>query len=543
MSFCLVSACLAIILIASPAEAQLPDPDVTFIPDRISAESSFAIVADPGSVGGSVRITWVTDEGYGHFPYVNGRYMCYFSDTDFQSTCGPSPFRYPTTEGSPYLMDLFSFDSHGNQGNSTVNVEVGGLKISPDVTLDLDHGIVNIIAYTTPTIAESMSYKIFDENLDPKTAGYLPLERITATPYYNGTVQLDPGTYFIAFKGETASDFGGGMLKVEMAQISNGNGGEDGILQADPVDIDVLVQAGAEPSLPQNKRLINNMNMSFEGVTIELPTEVSRYLSITIPNSTIGPYETVYYTMGLTDISSSLDINTMADVRSGSGTLIGEIPIQMRISYTSAGVTDCSELADGADCLGGICCNGICAKKAECCKDSDCSSGRCSTSNRCEQGGTTDLTCSSGSCLTGVLTCPDSMDEVGTCRTSGVTGLCCSDGGPIGECSGKSDLETCSGGICCSSECVVAENADCCLSIHCPGDELCRSNVCQLPDTPGPGDGEGLDLFTLILVIAIVAVAGVVAFMFLKKRKAPEEEAFEEGGKKDEDVFEEEEFY
>jgi len=534
----------ALALMALPALAQLPEPQVTFIPDQLSAESSFVMIADPGDVEGSVRVSWTVwgDPVYnGHLPYIDGSYMCYFSDTDYQSTCGPSPFRISSELlGFPYDVDLFTFDSEGDQGNTTIEVDIGGLKIIPDLTTDFDTDSVKILAYTTPAIADSVSYSVFDSGFNPKTSGYLSLTRITGTPYYNGSVELDPGIYYIAFKAETLDDFGGGMERVDMA--GGGNGGHDGVLQADPVDIEVLVEAGSQPSLPQNKRIINTLNQTFEGVSISLSTDISKYVTITIPNSTIEPYQTMYYSIELHSISSSLDINTVAEIKSQAGTVIGEIPVKMRISYTSGGMTDCGQLADGADCLGGICCSKVCQKMAECCASTDCPSGQtCSAGYRCVSGTPTDRSCTAGTCMTdGSLSCPGGQDETGTCISGGLSYICCAE---AGECSGQSDLATCSLGICCSGVCIETTGYECCSYLDCDiyGDDYsCVNNKC-LPPEPEPVE---IDFLLIGLIVALAAVGGLGAWWFLKrKKKSPEDEEFKEESKKEEDIFNEEEFY
>jgi hypothetical protein len=528
-----VSVILLAVLGAS-AQAQLPTPTVTFIPNQLSAESSFMMIGDPGSVGGSVRMNWVTDGGgYGHLPYINDRYMCYFSDTDFMSTCGPAPFRYPTTEGSPYLMDVFTFDSDGNQGNASLNVNIGGLKIIPDVTIDFDRGVATLLVYTTPGIADSMSYKVFDSMLNQRTSGYVPLTRIVGTPYYNGSVSLGSGTYYIAFKANTTGDFGGGMIKVNMAGESGE--GYEGVIQADPLNIDVLVEGSSQPALPGDKRIINTLNQTFQGISISMPPEISRYVSITIPNSTIGPYESMYYTIILQGVSSSLDIDTSADIKSGGGALLGKISVKMKISYTGGNFGDCSILPEGADCLGGICCGGICRKKAECCTTSDCLSGECS-SYRCVSGGAiSDIPCASGTCRTDIISCPLDQTETGTCTSGGTTGICCIG---TGECVGMSDMEPCTYGVCCDEECMIG---DCCTSIDCTGEEFCIDNLCTEQEGEG-GTGGGIDLFLILIIAGIAAAAGAGIWFFMKKRKGGSaEEEFED--KKDEDVFDEEEFY
>ncbi len=504
-------------VLAASVQAQLPSPTVTFIPNQLSAESSFVMVANPGSVGGSVRVTWVTDEGYGHLPFINDKYVCYFSDTDYGSTCGPSPFRYPTSMGNPYVMDIFTFDSEGNQGNSSIEVNIGGLKVIPDFTIDFDNERINLLVYTTPSLANSISYRIFDSNFNAKTSGYVPLTRITGTPYFNSSVELGEGVYYIAFQASSADDFGGGILK---ADISGGGAGYSGVLQADPIDIDVLVEAGSEPALPSNKRVINTLNQTFGGVTISLPSAISRYVSITIPNSTIKPYESMFYTIRLNSISSSLDINTVAEILS-NGVKRGEIPIKMKISYTSGGISDCSVLSNGADCLGGICCSNTCRKKGECCVDSDCTSGTCS-SYRC--AASSDVTCTSGTCITGVVSCPTGQEIKGNCMSGGQSGVCCV---AAGGCASDSE---CTGGKCCNGACITG--AECCSSIDCPGSEVCRSNVCEASGG-GTSPLEDIDP-TLIMIVGAVAAAGIGGMVLLKKLK---------GGESEEESFDDEEFY
>ena len=180
---------------ASCVEAQLSQPQITFIPDQLSAGSSFAIVVDPGDVEGSARITWVSGEGYGLFPLIDGKYMCYFSGTDSNSICGPSPFKLPTTEGYPYLMDINTVDSEGNQGNTSINIEVGGLKLDPRITLTGD-GKAIMVVYVIGGVADSVTYRVYDSSFNPVTPSYYPLSLIPENLAFNGSVRLGIGTYY-----------------------------------------------------------------------------------------------------------------------------------------------------------------------------------------------------------------------------------------------------------------------------------------------------------------------------------------------------------
>lgn len=529
-----VYAVLLVLFQASQAQAQLPDPSVMFIPDKLSAESSFVMIADPGSVGGSVRMNWVVGGGFGNLPYINGKYMCYFSDTDYMSTCGPSPFRFPTMEGYPEAMDVSTFDSQGNEGNTTIEVEIGGLKIVPDITVDFDSGTANMLVYTSPSLAESIQYRVYDSQFSPKTP-YASLKRMAGgIPYFNGSVELDPGVYYIAFKASKEEDFGGGIIRVNMGGGENGGG----VLQAEALDINVVVVEGSSPPIPY-KRIANPLNQSFTGVSISLPSGLGQYLSITISNSTINPYETVYYTVSVVGVTTSMDIDAEAEIKSGEDAVLGTIPIKMKISYVGGATEDCTGRPDLTRCLGGICCSGACLVDANCCSDTDCQAGEsCSpTTYRCLSG--SDVPCTIGTCRTDALSCPSGQEEVGSCMISGVSGICCSQAA-VNECEGMSNTTSCNDGdgVCCDEDC--KSFGECCVDSDCDIGEECSFNSCYAA-TNGEG---GFDILSLVIIVALLGAAAFFAWWFLtKKKKKTEEEEFEES-KEEEDVLEgEEEFY
>jgi hypothetical protein len=519
----------ALALAASPGLAQLPSPTVTFIPDMISANSSFVMKANPGSVTGPVRVTWIMYEAnaLGSLPYTDGMYACYFSDTDEESTCGPVPFRYSTAElGTEYSIEINVTDAQGSMGSLSMTKEVGGIIIEPEVTVN--GSTLNMLVLVNKHV-DYVSYKVFDSTFGQLTTQYANLERVEISPWYRGSVDVEPGVYYIAFKAESSGDFGGGIVRVDTA---GGGTGYGGVLQADSIDMDVLFQAGSPPTLPSKRICSMDSLNTYTDVTVSLPQQFRSYISITPNNSTIRNGSCIYYTIGLSSVTSAMDITTTADILS-NGTKKGEIPIRLNISYVGgSGLPDCSQLSDGSDCLGGICCSGTCQKKAECCADSDCTSGSC-VSYRCSEAGPVDRYCTTGTCMTDVVSCPDGQEETGTCTSGGVPGICCA---VAGECSGQADSTPCTGGVCCSGECV-----ECCTDADClEGYECDVFNECELKATPPPLE---IDFVLIGLIAALAAAGGLAAWWFLKKRKKSPEEEFEEESKKEGDVFEEEEFY
>jgi hypothetical protein len=527
------------LMLAFPSGAQLQDPDVSFIPDgeHISAGSSFVMIADPGSVSGSARIAWklcdITCQ-YGNFPLIEGRYMCYFSDTDEDSTCGPTPFRFPTGNcegclGVPYTMELESIDMEGNIGNSSIEIDIGGIKLTPEITVNgTDVDILVYIGKPTDTI----TYKVYDARFGDVTLDYESLERVTGQPWFRGSIDLSPGTYYFAFKAESDDDFGGGIERVDIEGDETSTPG--GELQGEKLVVDMLVKQGSIPGDISNKRIINTLNKTFTDVTVSVPSHLRSYFQVDVdaPNGTIGPYDTVYYVVSFKSITGGLDANTVASIMS-NGTKVGEIPLSIRISFSGeVEPGTCSGRQDLTNCIGGKCCDQVCTDGVyDCCTDSDCSTGICEN-YRCTAG-SGDIACPGGlTCRTGENTCPSGYIDRGTCISSGSTGVCCEEE----ETGCVSDSE-CSPDVCCSGEC-----QECCDDEDCATGETCDPDYHYCYESGQPEGG--IDFLMIGLIIALVGLGGFGAYWFLKKRKeggGSEEEEFGKEG--DEDALDEEEFY
>jgi len=539
---------IAVGLASVPANAQ-SIPGVTFIPDKLSVNSSFVMIADTGSLPDPLRVSWVFVgdiwsgiEYIGQMPYTGSRYMCYFSDTDVEATCGPSPLRYSSDQiGVDYELEVKITDTDGNQANKTFSIPVGGIPLEPDI--DSDGSNVSILVYIGKT-ADVVSYKVLDSEFGDVTSGFTDLEQLEGTPWFSGELELDPGTYYFAFEAESADDFGGGIQKVTVAAGSSNGGGNGttnpGAIESEAFDVEVVVGEGSTPTLPQ-KKLINTENETFTDLTVSLPSGFSSYIRITPENRTIMPYGIMYYTVTLLNIDSAMDIGTTAEIYSGTD-IVGTILISLNISYvgSGSGAVDCTGLSDGTKCLGGLCCSGSCVERIECCTSSDCSGGACDPfTNRCGDGGG-DIDCTTGSCITSSSSCASGSTQSGTCRRSGFSGICCVSDGGGDECDSLFEGDECNNGLgmCCSGEC--EEYAQCCTSIQCDEGETCDDffSCTSVVVPPAPV----ID-YTLIMIIALVAVGALVAFIVFKKikKKGSEEEGFEK--KKDDDAFSEEEFY
>ncbi len=521
-------ALLVLSLVLMPS-AMAQTIDLDFIPDKISANSGFILVTTPSVTDESIRMNWFvgdTINGYGLLPRQGETWFCYFSNTDEMSTCGPSPFMESTEDhGIPYELEISMTNSTGLLANKTEDVTVGGIPISPKANINYStNEVYMIVSILGGKYADSVSYRVYNDDLSALSAGYSPMEIDLESEKWTGTVSLSAKTYYIAFKATSGSDFGGGVVRVSLGEEP----GETGIVNIDDVDISVLVDSG-DTYQRGDYRITNPANQTISGIYATVPSDLRDYVEIGFQgNATLDPYESEYYTVTFRNLESGLSINTKIPVYSSGGTKIAEISMTAEISVKDSG-TDygCDGKDDGEFCIGGICCDEECIKKAECCDSTDCVGGSC-VNYRCTGG----AECPSGSeCK---ASCDDDETYTGTCAG----GVCCKPSSSGNECENIFDGASCTGGICCNDICVTG--AECCTDFECDtsAGEVCESYSC-VAGTPS-GDISGI--INIILIIAVVGVAGFGIYYYLTKirGKKTEEEEGEEG---EEDAFEDEEFY
>ncbi|MCX6814168.1 MAG: hypothetical protein NTY20_00740 [Candidatus Aenigmarchaeota archaeon] len=540
-------AALAVIFLSVPSASAIQPPDVTFIPDKISVNSSFIMIADPhASSGESVSVKWIVygvQYGYWSINFVGNKYVCYFSNTDIPNTCGPNMFPGPSY-GVPYETDVIAVNQNNQNQTTSVNVSVGGIPISSQITTS--GNIVYIKAWAGGSITGTISYKVYD------TAGLNMVKSGTTIRNdmiygYSTNITLSNGEYYIAFSATSPTDFGGGVARVVVGGGGGGTGSPD--VKADSIAYSPVINPNQEFKI-ETFKITNLGTDNLTALSISVPQQISSYLTITPKKTSLEPNESTYMTVTLNNIQSSTNISTFATLLSGP-TEIKQIPVELRISVIGAiNPASCEGKSDMALCLGGICCGGICRTRgAECCSSSDCPSGKtCSSDFKCtsavipgECEGKSDMAsctggiCCSGSCITGGECCSSSdcnTDE--TCTYSNI----CEKSTPIG-CTTNSD---CSSGVCCSGSC-----QQCCTSSDCTGaGETCSDGICTGGTEPSPTGG--FDITTIALIGGGVAAAAVVGFIvfkkFIKKKGGGGEEEFEEGGdEKEEDEFSDEDFY
>ncbi len=328
----------------------LPDPIVTFIPEKFSANASFIAVADPGEYSKSIRVRWQVfgiADGFGSFPRSGNRWVCYFSNTDEKSTCGPTPFYASKYQGSetfiPYTFSVNISDAYGQESGFQDTVNAGDIELTINITTN-NNGMVDITVWSDTGVT-GVSYKTYNSSIDllPEKSGSL----VYYTPIrgYIGNISLGPGEYYMAFAAQNSggTSFGGDLVRFVIKGEETGGAYVPADLEIDAVSLDVMVTKGQ--SFSQGGFRIRNLgNESIADLSTSIISALSPYLSITLGNSTIEGKGTIYFTVNLNNIQNSMEIGTQADIVS-NGTVIGRIPVNITISV----MNECDGSA-GGDC-------------------------------------------------------------------------------------------------------------------------------------------------------------------------------------------------
>ncbi|MBN2101615.1 MAG: hypothetical protein JW716_01960 [Candidatus Aenigmarchaeota archaeon] len=207
----------------------LPEPSITIFPNALSPNSSFVMIVDPMTTLAPIRMGWAVynpnmDGNYimGQLPKDNGKGVCYFSNTDGNATCGPTPFM-----GTGKMeIDIFvtATNSQGFQEyiNGSRIVELGDIIINGGPYLDENvKNKVLLTYYMTQSQADVITYSVYDK--DMKTVSGLDnraaIFNTTPTPGFYAGLSLPPGIYFISSVAQKGQDYGGKMDRIVVPAI------------------------------------------------------------------------------------------------------------------------------------------------------------------------------------------------------------------------------------------------------------------------------------------------------------------------------------
>jgi hypothetical protein len=327
---------LTILLIVTciPFVSALEEPSIEFIPSRFSANSSFLAVADPHTLNESIRMMWAFPgykHGYGSFPRIGDKWVCYFSNTDSTSTCGPSPFTQSNIGFDPYTLIINSMNQLGETANKTINLYVGGIQLTSNISVYNKTVFIKVWAKGDVSGISYNTYFADNITLVPDKSGDLNY-KIEIFGYV-GNITLDPGEYYIAFTANSTDgiDFGGSVAKIIIQpDIKEIPISAEYKIKADDVILNVNINKNQHWETA-NFQIKNLGNETLYNLKTRVPDELSDILDIKLANDTLEPNDAMYFSVILDGIENAIWINTMVDVLSGSD-VIKQIPVNISVS-------------------------------------------------------------------------------------------------------------------------------------------------------------------------------------------------------------------
>ena len=338
---------LLALLLPMGTVAALEPPQVTFIPGRFGNDS--VIMVAQGVSGQSVRVTWTVPGnagGKGQLPKVGNKWMCIFS-SDARNTCGPTPFLLATKDwGLNYSLLVEAFDETGARSNTSMQVEVGGVRLTADaLNLNTSTNTLYMGFYTDAAVG-GVDYKVYYAANASPVGKEGALVQQEDSGRYNGQTLLDGGDYFIAFtappRASTPSLFGGMVRKVSVPVVAPTTGGggtvtpaEGASVFADPFVARPLLQKG-ERFVGPAIRVINQKNQTFVNVSFSIPANLRDFFSVERDDLspmpfTLAPLDTVFFRWTVKNVSAATDFNFFADVVSGE-TILGQVKVNVSVS-------------------------------------------------------------------------------------------------------------------------------------------------------------------------------------------------------------------
>lgn len=350
MKFALLAAAL-VLIITLPDVLALDVPTLRFIPERFSADAAFLVVAEtPEEVA---RISWLIGESsfvFGQFPKTDTGFVCYFSGSDPENTCGPSPYIASEFSGvtgrRTFSWQIVAENAQQQVADNIEDpylVEAGGITVTPEITVDNQTVFIRLFPQGA---TDSATFSVYTTNLTRKTMpASLSYDFVTGS--YNGSITLDEGEYFLAFSVDTvdpAGDFGGGIVRLEIgseegpAAVPEGQLVIEPLLDPDGNPLHLNLEANIPFSFSQemtNPGTTNITNLSIRFPRVEgMPVNVADIVDIALPRTTLGAGETMFYTATFT-AGEAIDLNAQIDVLSGSA-VVGQIPVNAKISISGA---------------------------------------------------------------------------------------------------------------------------------------------------------------------------------------------------------------
>jgi hypothetical protein len=321
----LLASVLCMLLLACQACA-LEITGVEFYPQNPSVESGFIVVTRV-SYNGSTRVSWMVPEScaepvetcFGQFPRSGNAFVCYFSKIDPDASCGPPPFDTPA---SVYNFVVNAIDGSGSVAQSTSQIATGSVPFNVYIQLTNDTVKMQVFQYM-----DAVTYKIYDLGMSELTSGSLQRNEYGT---FIGDIPYDENYRFIVFSGTGASGPAGTAVTIPQQETEEEAKRTYNIVADDVKVYDAVVKQGKSFQY-RGSRITNRGDTLVEGLSVEVPEALRKYLRITLENSTLEPNRSAPMTVEVVNLQGHLEISTTATVKAGEQK-VGEVDINIKVS-------------------------------------------------------------------------------------------------------------------------------------------------------------------------------------------------------------------
>ncbi len=340
----------------------LPANPVTFYPDKLAGNGSFIMEVAPGAQGG--RVSWLIpaagETGYGQVPKVGGRWFCYFSSTDNESSCGPTPFTLSTLGFDPYEIQI-NVTTATDSGGRTITKPVGGMR--PVVEANVNNAsnadgtttvyLIVRVSSSTGEAAGSVTVDSYHANLTKVAAASKALTKNIVDGSFQGSVDLRPGSHYLVFTAVGTTDSGGSVQRVvvpgEAAATVCAPAGAGGMVLVTGGGTEAVVTGKDGLKLATKTKVTNTAGYPWFNSSLVVPAELAGYLVARLSGANesgnLSVNDTATLVVEFKDIDRGMEVNTTFTILAWNGTgvgtlagpgerkVVGSVPFAARVSF------------------------------------------------------------------------------------------------------------------------------------------------------------------------------------------------------------------
>jgi len=332
MRFAALAATALCLLLAPSAAYAIQITGIELYPAAPSASAGFIAVVR-AVTNASAKVSWMSPEAcaelkdscFGQFQRSGDAFVCYFSNSDANATCGPSPFRTP---GFQYNFVVYGVES-GPVVEQKKQIVTGAVPFNVFVQT-VANGTNSTVKIQVFQLMDSVSYKIYDSGMVEKASGSLQRNEYGT---FVGDLPYSGSYRYIVFSGTGPSGTAGGAVTVPAAPTQQSTAAQTYNVEAQEVKVyDAVVKQGS--SWKYRNCRVTNRGDAIQNLTVKVPDALKKYLKATLDNTTLAPNASTMLALEIPSLQSHLELSTALPLMIGDKQ-VGEAEVNIKISIVA----------------------------------------------------------------------------------------------------------------------------------------------------------------------------------------------------------------